>query len=560
MNLDLGDATRETSSRRGVAESRPAAVRPSDGHGELSGEAGEPRDSGAIEGGARFLRDRLGRVICAFLLLSGIVGSASCAHSTEDRVADGATSAPRVEPETLVVFVQPDRSDLARRFEDVDALELELFALYAGLPLRVIPIDEGAPPEVCLTPLVALVNRRGRAIYQGRYLDLDRLENFVRTFRRVAQSDQELDLGAAPVWRTGRMRIVAPLKVTALSGVLPDGLDDPSSHAAFQEQARRAIVHGFEHFTLGERAILGRSDRAFYMDFHPYRSSEGELLVTVELFSQFHCHVPVYSNRGDPIRGRWEERDRVLANAARLLESEVVRQMAQSEVGDGFDPVLADTPLRTWEDLDLPLPASAPSAAASDGPIPTVAVAGGVWVTGHDGANEEPRVLFRFAPPLDHYSGAARRSRGVAEFGATEPGAGWCRFEVPVSSITMGHPDLDDEVRGPQMLDGERHASAWFEGSFHVTPVSFGVQARATLSGEFVMRGIPVALTAPAFFELVLDDQAEPVLLVTGSFSLRLREIYGLEGPDGPDPARDTLLFDFEFPLSLGAGPPRAPG
>ncbi|MGE3965529.1 MAG: YceI family protein [Planctomycetota bacterium] len=482
-----------------------------------------------------------------------------CQRETRDDDGAGrAGAAEAVPPETLVVFVQPQRSDLARRFEANDLLEIELFAAYAGIPLRVISVTEGAPGEVALTPLIAFVNARGRAVYQGRYLDVDRLENFVRTFRRVPQSDQFLELPDAPVWRVGRMQVVVPIKITPLTGATSVAGSGDDVRFEFAQSARRAIEGAFSRFRRSEPARLGRSDRAFYMDFHPYRSPEGELFVTTELFSQFHCHTPVFSNRGDPLRGRWEERERVLASAARLLEEELVRQIANSDIGDAFDPVPADVPLKTWEEIGLPLPALARPVSGAATPDPDSTV-GAVWRTVEAERNDDPRVLFRFAPPLDHYSGAAKGASGTLEFRSPELRTGWCRFDVPVSSVTMGHPDLDQHIRGPTLLDAERFPRAWFEGTFTNDPLQFGVQARATLDGQFVLRDTPVPLSATAFFELIVGEDGTTVLQVTGSFSLRLRATYGIDGPDGPEPSRDTMLFDFDFPLLPEAGPARGP-
>ena len=62
------------------------------------------------------------------------------------------------------------------------------------------------------------------------------------------------------------------------------------------------------------------------------------------------------------------------------------------------------------------------------------------------------------------------------------------------------------------------------------------------------MRGVTIPLGARAFVEPVIGDSGTPRLLLTGRFQLSVAA-FSIEGPDGPSPAKDTLVFDFRFAL-----------
>jgi hypothetical protein len=63
------------------------------------------------------------------------------------------------------------------------------------------------------------------------------------------------------------------------------------------------------------------------------------------------------------------------------------------------------------------------------------------------------------------------------------------------------------------------------------------------MQGAFGMRGRSVPLRVRATFEPVIGWDGEARLSFTADWRLRLREAFGIFGPDGPSPANDTLLF-----------------
>ena len=440
-------------------------------------------------------------------------------------------------PERLVVFTSPAKtSTVAGTFLERDLPAIRSAAEALGVSLTVVDVTiAGRPAEVTITPLIGYRDARGHSIYQGRTTTVDRVTNFVRTARVLTPSDAPLDRAATPVWRQGGATIAAPIKLTDLSGTRADDFDE----AAFDTAARRAIDEGMSRFETTAKVSIERGDRLFYVDFYPHRS--GELLyLSTALFSQFHCHEPLYTSMDNPFVGFWDERDGVFAEAAADLETQIIAAMASPVLGDGFDVVDPATPVVSWDELGLHVAArsaATTTGAALDGPLPRN------WSAS---VREEPAVVFSFLPPLDGYSGTGGvlRAEVVLDDGG-RLAAATGHFEVETASVSMGEPDLDKTIHGPLMLDAKKHPVSRFE----ITAVSgetglgFGRVSNVMLRGTFTMRGRSVPLDVRATFEPVIGEDGGPRLVFTADWQLRLRDAFGIFGPDGPSPANDTLLF-----------------
>ena len=73
--------------------------------------------------------------------------------------------------------------------------------------------------------------------------------------------------------------------------------------------------------------------------------------------------------------------------------------------------------------------------------------------------------------------------------------------------------------------------------------LQFGEQTVAIMSGRFQMKGHSIPIEVRTAFEPVLDDNAQPRLQMTADWSIRIGDPFGMTGPDGPMPARDTVQF-----------------
>lgn len=444
----------------------------------------------------------------------------------------------------LVVF-QQSGSLAARDLEAGVLPKLRELAAARGITLDLRDAKAGAPPEVHVTPLLVYQDANGRSIFRGRFTDLDRIGQFLRTVRAGPLSNARTEIENAAVWRRGRAAVIAPIKITPLTGTIPARHDE----RAFADRARRAVLSGFRRFRFERRAASGPSDPSFYMDFHPYRDPAGKLLVSTAIYSGFNCVEPVYRGFEEPVAGDFARLDEVFARAAKVLEDQVAQLSVSSQVGDAFDPVAGDAPSKSWEALGLALP---PAPAAERRSAPAAFALPRSLKIAEAGSDDPPRLEFRFLPPLDSYSGEVRALTGAIDLG---PGArlrgASGTLEAATSSVTMGNKTLDSELRGTML-----RVDAFPAARFVLDPVEAadvplvpGKPVPFTATGRLEMLGSSVSLSVNAEAEAGTDDAGVPILDVRASFRVRIGAAFGLKGPDGPSPANDTLEFVARFEL-----------
>jgi len=435
--------------------------------------------------------------------------------------------AAQAADETLIVFHQNGKSELSAAFKEIHLPRIREIAEEQGVGFRLVDASQGAPADVAITPLIVFQNHRGRSIFQGRYASHDKVAHFIRTARAVALGEAPNPKKDIAVWRRGRAVIASPIKITALSGSVGQGHDE----AKFAAQARDGIVKGFKRFEIAPEINLRKTDRAFYMDFHPYRAEDGRLFVSTALYSQFSCIDPIYTGFDDPVASEpagAEDWAAAFARAASLLEAEVGRQLRESEIGDGFDTLDGAVAVKTWEELGLALP-SAPDDAPDAAQMADL-VLPAHWVIEEPAPNDPPRLQFRFPPPLDSFAGEAARLEGALRLtqGLSLEGA---RGHVAVEnkSVTMGDAFIDEEIHEDYLLV-EKFTHSRFElesAGGYEKPLQFGETAQFTAQGYFEMIGVRIPVQVRAEIEPRIGPGGGPQLGVNASFRIRLFEVLG---------------------------------
>jgi polyisoprenoid-binding protein YceI len=455
------------------------------------------------------------------------------------------------ETEQLIVFVQPGLSEVDRVFQSEQLPAIREVASLLGVPLNLVAAGGGAPAEIAVTPLIVFQNHRGRSLYQGRTTTPGRVRNFIRTSRFVPQGEAPNRREQIPVWQNGRSRVWAPLKVSAVTGTQPAGY----AHEAFLEEALASIARGLAHFKTQPVVDLGRADRGFYMDFYPWLSPDGTLYLSLALYSQFDCETPIFEKKQDPLTGPWKSRRELFRQAATLMEAAVVRQIGSPASGDAFDPVAAAVPRLSWEAIGFPLPAAPARAAA--GSTADVALVR-AWTLEGPGPEDPPLIQFRFPAPLDHYTGEVKAAAGRVSLPETLAVDGTTGFvEVDTRrAVTLGEPVLDEAVRGSALLGARTFPRARFDietVSGDGEPIAYGRLSPAAVAGTFTLKGTSVPLSVVAEFEPVIGADGAPRLLVRSAFQIDLRT-FDIEGADGPEPAKYTLLLDVNLKLRPAPG------
>ena len=443
----------------------------------------------------------------------------------------------------LIVFVQPGLSRVERAFARRDLPRIRRVADETGVSMRVVNAAAGAPAEVAITPLIVFQNYRGRSIYQGRTTTVGRIRNFIRTSRYIPQGKAPNRRRDIFLWRMGRTRIWSPIKISSVTGTPPAGYRD----AVFKARALESIAAGLKHYRRYAKAELGRADRGFYMDFYPWRAKDGTLFLSLALYSQFDCRTPVFEMKQHPLTGPWRERDALFQKAATLLQRAVSSRIQNPLGGDGFDALDIHVPTVGWERLGLALPPAAPQERAR---VVVPAEFPLHWVMAPPAPDEPPLVQFRFPAPLDQYAGEVKRISGNLALGAKGLLSGLKgSMRADMHSVTMGNAILDEALGGSQILDSRKYAEAAFvldRVEAAAQPLAFGRLLPARLHGILSLKGRHVPVSAAAQLEPILTEAGAPRLLMRGGFQIDLRDFH-IEEADGPEPARHTLLLDFNF-------------
>ncbi len=447
------------------------------------------------------------------------------------------------ETEQLIVFVQPDVSPVSKTFRQRRLPLIEKLAQNMGLDLRVINAGNGSPSTVRITPLIVYQNHRGRSIYQGRTTTSERIRNFIRTSRFVSQGEAPNRRENIPIWHEGRSRIWAPLKVAAVTGISPKDYN----HDIFVTQALENIEKGFDKFQVQKSVDLGRADRGFYMDFNPWLSKDGTLYLTLVLFSQFDCKVPIFQKK---LIGPWQEYRNLFQQAGTVMENTVARIIKDPDSGDSFVPVGENTPQKNWKSIGLPLP---PAPKGKTAALNVSAEIPQHWILAASGPDDPPMIQFRFPAPLDNYAGEVKSAKG--EFSLSEDlkqDSAEGQIEIDTrTAITMGDPLLDEAIQGSMLLSTKKFPTARFvveKITGDGMPLVYGRLSPGAVNGTFTLKGKNVPLNAKMEFEPVIGEDGKPRLLIRGAFKIDLR-VFNIEGADGPAPARHMLLLDLNFIL-----------
>ncbi len=464
----------------------------------------------------------------SLLLAATLVLPASSLFSQETQAFEG-----------LVVFAPQSDSPAMNVFRRDTLSKLPALAQDLGTDFHLVDQAFPLPPEVTSLPAIVFQNGRGRSIFQGRNTDLGKIKHFVMTSRSIPQGSEKLTYENAFVEQDGNTIITGNIKITPFTGA---GFT-AEELAGFNQQAAQGIVAGLTKMNLTETVALNRTDRVFYLDFYPYIAEDGSVYISTALFSLFNCHVPVADYRGNPTVGTVEDLAGAFEQAAAQLYEDLRNVQTSSTIGDGFQPVAANTATTTWDSLGLALPEN-PGGTVDLASL-TQDVSNGVWELDSEA---DQLIQFAFPAPLDRYQGVVKpKLASLNTTGGLQNAAGFA--EVETKSISMGESDLDFHVHYSVI-----GISKFATSSFNLTslgtdkPLKYGEALQTQATGTLSLVGTELPVTVLVELTPILvgpadDLQANTRLLATASWSMPLNEPFGIEGPDGPAPAKDTLNF-----------------
>jgi hypothetical protein len=122
---------------------------------------------------------------------------------------------------------------------------------------------------------------------------------------------------------------------------------------------------------------------------------------------------------------------------------------------------------------------------------------------------------------------------------------------VGLETLTMGDPGLDEHVADMLTITDHPRASFIFKSveALDQPKINFGSLSQFNVQGTLELMGIKVPLGVIAQIEPIITEDGQARLQVYASFNLRLKDNFNIEGPDGPDEAKDTLVFVLNFLL-----------
>ena len=442
------------------------------------------------------------------------------------------------EEEQLIIFWQPQTDQL---FRNQCLPEIEAYTKQQGIALIVKNATEGLPASITTTPAIVFQNALGRSIYAGRYMEINTIKNFIRTARLVAQPEVLLEKEAVLTWKPGRAKILAPLKVTPLQGQVPANYN--AEH--FYREVQEGLAAGMDSFNIAAKSVLERTDRSFYVDVHPYLDESGRLYISWSLFSQFSCIEAVDQNFDKPLQIAFSKRMELFIKLGQEIQLNINNQLKASKIGDAYTPLSLDIPTTNWEQLGLPLPKAAIKLTALE--IPEDLIIKENWEFAGPIKEDLPALQFRFQAPLDRYAGEVKTLKGSFSLNEAKQIVGGY-FEAETQSMTMGMESLDQKVLKSYLKAKKYPVSSFkFEKIAPHTALTWGLTTEVNIEGTFKLLKYKRATKVKALLTPMLDQAGNPQILAQVSFDLNIIDDFGIEGPDGPDPARKMLVTSMRF-------------
>lgn len=445
----------------------------------------------------------------------------------------------------LIVFTDASETVVNKDFIANWLPKVKEMAKEQGFKVIQKDVSKGFPEEVTSTPAIFFQNHLGRSAYIGRYQYINKIKTFIRTVSRMPQKGAVNEKHDVLVWQHGRATVYSPLKITDLAGAVPPGFDQ----AKFKKEAMTALDEGASNYGFQSLYEANRNDRAMYWALYPYLGEDGKLFISAEVYSQFSCIEPVYKRFENAYTGSWSAWKSAFQEVGSSMEKVIAEKLLSTEKGDGMIPVLNKAKAKSWESLGLKLP-KAPK--GTDAKIVTDIKLPSEWEFAGEIGDGTPVVGFSFLAPMDYYAGEITKLFGEMRLSnGLDINSALGKFGVETKTLTMGDPGLDEHVH--EMIEIIDNPKAYFTFqkmlSAESPVLAFGTLTQFKVSGELEFMAVKAPLEVTAQIEPILDEAGQPRLQVMASFSLRLKEKYNLDGPDGPAPASDTMQFLLNFLL-----------
>jgi|GEM_PF-1409962 len=438
------------------------------------------------------------------------------------------------QEEQLIVFTQT--SD--QKFIEQSMPLLKSLSEDEDIALFSFKAEEGLPDNITSTPAIIYRNGNGSSTYAGRYTSFTTIKNFIRSARVASKTETKLEKQDVLVRKDGKMLVAAALKVTDIKSIKPT-VTELLKNSEYLETAKNAIRKGLNQYVTNNSVKLHKTDRIFYLDFHPYHINKDSLILSIELYSQFNCIDPIFKSK---ING--SNLEEVFMQAAIELQNEINKSLSNSDIGDAYTAVSGSIQIRNLNDLDIPQPKSETRKYNDidiNKPMPTK------WKFKNGINGRTPVLQFNFKEPLTRYTGEIKSIDGTINLNnQNEIISG--TFEAVMKSLTMGEESFDKKVL-KEYVKARSHPTSIFTTSQILVsePLSWQNTSTVTIKGFMKLMKKKRPITVTASLTPFINNDNQETLLVQANWSMNITDGWGIQGPDGPTPAKKTLEFSLNI-------------
>ncbi len=442
--------------------------------------------------------------------------------------------------EQLIVFVQEINSEVSSTFKKDILPEIKKLAEEEKIEFILKNITDKAPKEITYTPAIAFRNNDGISFFNGRWNQITKVKNFIRG-SRVMHQEKETNIRENEwVWKMDRIKIYAPIKITALEGYKPKKFNENS----FLETARKGIEKGTVRFNQIKKLNASLSTRSFHLAFYPYRDKKGYYNITGEIYSQHNCIDPIYQHFEKPVRDK--NLEKAFQKIAAILEEHIVHQIKNPSNGDGFDIVSASTKSIPWHSFGKIDHKNSIEEKENWANFNFK----NKWKIAGPFAENTPMLFFKFAAPLDAYTGEVSKLNGelILEENKFDLKNAKGQFSIPITSITMGDIGLDEAIFN-SILNSEKYPNAHFnflEIMNASTPLNTETTSEVEIKGELILKGIKHPIITKGNIRPYLKNN-KSYLHVQTRFNIDKSIFNVTKGPDGPESIKEQMQFYMNF-------------
>ncbi len=439
----------------------------------------------------------------------------------------------------LIVFTNSEK-EVDKSFIENYLDQIKSISIDYSLELIEIDIKNGAPADITITPQIVFQNHKGRSYYTGRYSELSRLKIFIRTTAQNPQVFQPNLKKNILTYQNGRSSVILPLKITKVSG--PFDLDKTD----FDTTVKEMIQSSFTQFNVKQEFKFKRTNRAFYVDVHPYVDDDAKLFLSYEVYSQFNCANPVISMLQKPLIYDLSKKKEAFNKLANIIEKEIFNLISNDEKGDGFSIIENSVPVQDW---NTTLPETSFSEYKSSYKNVFEGIMPSKWSVEGPVDKVIPLIQFNFFTPLDSYAGEVITLRGTLIWEDDEISGG---FMVNTNDVDMGEESYNKNVHRKYIKVRKFPSAEFLFQEFKLSKESWKNNQDSTLaiSGLFSFMGKEMPVTAYTNISPYLCSDGSLKLIIQSFFNINIYEKFGVKGPDGPKEAKENMHFQLYFVMA----------